>query len=195
MRLNLAPEDNQASQRSKRRRQVATSIGALVCAVSLGVVVVSVLVLGSQKVFLSALNTDVKNSQAKVAGYTNLEAAATAQQQLTTWAQLAGSQGQFSQFFQVLQEFAPQGVAATSISVDDNNNLTMSGTANSYSLVTKFADALQASNVQIGPGHAATNQPYFTNVQLSGVNSSSSGGGSVGFQLTTTMSSQVTNGQ
>jgi Tfp pilus assembly protein PilN len=193
VRLNLAPEIYQASQRAKRRRQIATSIGVLVSSVSLGVVVVSLLILGSQKVLLATLNSAVKNRQAKVASYSNLEVAATAQQQLTTWAQLYGEQGQFAQFFQILQDFAPQGVAASSVSVDGNNLLTMSGTATSYDLVTKFADALAAANVEIGPQHAATNPPYFTNVQLSSV--SSNGANGVGFQLTTTMSTQVTNGQ
>jgi Tfp pilus assembly protein PilN len=193
VRLNLAPEIYQASQRAKQRKQIANSIGILVGSVSIGIVVVGVLVLASQKVLLTALNSSVKDRQAKVAQYAELPAAATAQQHLLTWAQLSNSQGKFSKFFQVLQEFAPQGVAATSVAVDQTNTITMSGTANSYSLVATFANALEAANVQVGSNHAATNQPYFTNVQLSGVSSNGTSG--VSFELTTTMSSEVTSGQ
>jgi Tfp pilus assembly protein PilN len=191
--LNLAPEIYQASQRAKQRRQIATSVGVLVGSISIGIVVVGVLVLASQKVLLTALNGAVKDRQTKVAQYADLPAAATAQQHLATWFQLSGSQGKFSKFFQILQDFAPQGVAATSIGIDGSNTITMSGSANSYSLVTKFAKALEGSNVQVGPNHAATNQPYFTNVQLSSVGSSGTSG--VSFQITTQMSSGVTSGQ
>ncbi len=193
VKLNLAPEIYQASQRAKHRRQVATTIGILVGVISVGVVVLSGVILGGQSLALASLNSSIKSSQNKVAQYADLQAAATAQQHLSTWAQLSGSQGQFSKFFQILQEFAPQGVAASNISVDDTNTITMSGTATSYDLVTKFAKALQESNVQVGQNHAATNQPYFANVQLSGV--SNNGVSGVGFQLTTQMSSEVTNAQ
>ncbi|HUC86894.1 MAG TPA: PilN domain-containing protein [Candidatus Saccharimonadales bacterium] len=193
VRLNLAPEVYQASQRAKQRKQLATSIGVLVSAVSVGIVVVSLIILGGQKVLLAALNNSVKQRQNKVSQYAELGTAATAQQHLQAWSQLAGTQGHFSNFFQILQDFAPQGVAATQVSVDNTNTITMTGDANSYDLVTKFAKALEASNVQVGPSHAATNQPYFTNVQLSNVSNNGSDG--IGFQLTTTMSSEVTSGQ
>jgi hypothetical protein len=193
VKLNLAPEIYQASQRAKHRRQTATTLGVIICGVSLAVVVVSLIILGGQKVALLALTNSVKSKQAKEGQYSELQAAATAQQHLASWGQLMASHGQFSKFFQVLQSFAPQGVAASNVQIDPTNLITMTGTANSYALVTKFADALEQSNVQVGPQASPTNQPDFSNVQLT--SASANGNGGIGFTLSTQMSSEVTSGQ
>lgn len=192
-RLNLAPEVYQTSQRQKHRRKVATTAAITVSLIAAGLVVLGLVVVGGQNIYLGTVNAQIKERQEKVRSYSELQDAATAQQHLATLAGLTNSKARFSRFFEVLQQFAPQGVVASKIIISEDNVIEMSGTAKTYELVTKLVKALEAGNVQIGSNAAATNQPYFSNVELSGV-SDNGGNQGVSFKVTAKMSSEVTSG-
>lgn len=189
MKLNLAPDVYQASQRAKRLRAVVTSIGAAISVISIGLVVVGLVVLGGQKVAIKKLQSDIKEKQNQVDTYADLPAAVTAQQHLLSLNQLYTEQIQFSRFFSVLQELAPQGVGVMTIGVGADNSLDVSASARSYDLVTKFTKALEAANVTLGNNASASQTPYFTEVNLQGV---SDDGGGVSFKLQAKMSPEVT---
>ena len=188
--INLAPEVYQNSQRDKRNRHLATTLGIIVSAAALVIVAIAGIVLGGQTVAITLLKQSIASDQAKIQNYPELVKAVTAQEHLASWQQLNQQKVFLSRFFTVLQQVAPQGIALSNVTIDQSNNLQVTATASGYQLATKFVQALQASNTQIGTNASSTQQPYFTNVQLAAVSSTQAG--QVGFQLTTQMSSQVT---
>jgi Tfp pilus assembly protein PilN len=190
--VNLAPEIYQASQRNKQRRRLATSVGIIVNAVAVGLIVLALVVIGGQKIAIAVLQGQINSRQDQVKTYADLPAAVTAQQHLTSLGQLASKKVYFSRFFSVLQGIAPQGIAATNVTVGTDNTLEMTGTAHTYDLVTKLAKALQADNLTVGSNASPTQQPYFTNVSVASVSADTANGG-VDFKLDTQMSSGVTN--
>lgn len=193
--FNLAPEVYQTSQRNKRLRRTATSLGIVINAVALGIIILGLVVIGGQKIAIAALQSQINSRQDKVKTYADLPDAVTAQQHLKSLGQLSSQQVYFSSFFKVLQNVLPQGVSASNVTVGADSSLEITGSAKSYDLVTKFAKALQAYNVTVGPNAAATQKPFFSNVQLSSVSSENSGSGSAGgisFKIQTQMSPEVT---
>lgn len=192
--FNLAPEVYQTSQRNKRLRRTATSIGIVVNAVAVGLIILGLVVIGGQKIAIAALQSQINSRQEKVKTYADLPDAVTAQQHLKSLNQLSSQQVYFSSFFKVLQNVLPQGVTASDVTVGNDGSLQISGNASTYALVTKFAKALQAYNVTVGPNASATQKPFFSDVQLSSVSSqsNSAGGGAIGFKIQATMSSEVT---
>ncbi len=188
--INLAPEIYQGHQRDKRRRKTAVTLGTVISVVALAIVIAAGVILAAQTVAIRLLKQSVATSESKLQTYPQLVNAATAQEHLISWQQLNQQKVYLSRFFSVLQQVAPQGISLTNLTLDQQNNLQVTGTAQSYQLASKFALALSASNTQIGANASPSQQPYFSNVQLTSVSTSQTGG--VDFQLTTLMSSQVT---
>jgi Tfp pilus assembly protein PilN len=189
--FNLAPEVYQASLRNKKRKKLVTTIGIAVSVVSAGLVIVLLLIIGGQAIALKTLNDSIKAGQAKVQSYPDLQDAVTAQQHLSTLNSLYGQRIYMSKFFNVLQTFSPQGVSISSASLSTDNNLTITGSAKSFDLVTKFAKALEGSNTQVGPNAAPSQQPFFSGLNLSTV---SNNNGLITFSITTQVSPEVTSG-
>jgi Tfp pilus assembly protein PilN len=192
-RVNLAPEVYQASQRAQQKRQSATALGTLIGFISIGIVVACLVVIGGQKVFIVTQNGQIKDKQGQIDQLADLKDAATLAQHLDSLKMLSTQKVYITRFFDVLQATTPQGLAVTSISINDTNTLEVSATAKSFGLATKFAKALEASNREIGSSASLSNPAFFNDVQLSSVSQSGSGG--VDFKLTTQMSQEVTGGK
>ena len=142
-RINLAPEVYQDSQRSKRRKKLATTIAVAVCSISGGLVVLGLIIIAGQTVFLSTLQKDISDRETKVESYSDLPDAVTAQQHLASLNDISAQKVHFSRFFSVLESLAPQGFAVSTISISNYNLLTMSASDTTYALVTTFAKALK----------------------------------------------------
>ena len=188
--INLAPEIYQNHQRDKRRRKIATSLGIAVSVIAVAVVVIAGVVLAAQSVAISVLKHSIASDENKLKTYPDLINAATAQEHLTSWQQLEQQKLYLSRFFTVLQTAAPQGITISNLTIDPQNNLEVTGTSQTYTLASKFAQALAASNTIVGPNASPSQPPYFTKVQFESLSATEQG--SVDFQLTTTMSTEVT---
>lgn len=196
VKLNLAPEVYQASQNQKRRKAIVSSLAFVVCLAAIGVVALTLIIDLGQKTTLVVLADHIKSKQNKIQQMPDLPAAATAQEHLSALQSINANKTKFSKFFEALQNFAPQGISVNDVTIDEAGHLKMSASAKSYDLATKFVQVLQTSNVTLGKGAAANNQPYFSDVKLSSVGSNNSTGKSgVGFTITTVLSSEVTNGK
>ncbi|HVE81186.1 MAG TPA: PilN domain-containing protein [Candidatus Dormibacteraeota bacterium] len=190
-RINLAPEVYQKSQLNKQRRQLATRLGITITSVSVGFVVLMLILLGGQKAAIAALSGDIKNKQQEIKEVPDVQKAATAQQNLEAWNKLTKERVRASRFFQVLETFVPQGIAVSSVTVSEANQIEMTASARNYALATKLVKALEAANVEIGPNAALTSKPFFTDIQLTGASESA---GAIDFKLTLQMDSEVTHG-
>ncbi|HUC20262.1 MAG TPA: PilN domain-containing protein [Candidatus Polarisedimenticolaceae bacterium] len=190
-RINLAPEVYQTSQRNKRRRRMATVSGIAVASVSGGFVVLMLVLLGAQKIAIASLSNDIKKAQAEISQISDLPKAATAQEHLLSWQSLNQDKPRASKFFEVLQSFVPQGIAVTSVTISESSVLELHATAKNYSLATKFAKALGAANVEIGPNASPSAKPFFTDIQMT---SATQDNGVVDFKISTQVASEVTSG-
>jgi Tfp pilus assembly protein PilN len=192
-RINLAPEVYQQSQRNKELRKVATSASVFVGAIAVGVVVVLLVLIGGQKVLLATIQSSINSDEAKLKTFSDLQDAATIQQHLDSLSSLQQQRLYLTKFFKTLQNTAPTDLQVTTLQVDSSNTLQADVRSRSYKTATKFAKALEASNVDIGPNASPSNSPYFTSVQLGEVGND--GQGAVEYKITATVSSEVTNGQ
>lgn len=192
-RINLAPEVYQTSQRNKRRKRMAVAIATTVGIVCGGVLGVLLLVIVSQKAALSVFQRNIDAKQNELKQMPELERALTVQHHLLSWKSINSEKTYLSEFFKVLEAYAPQGVAVGNLQLSADNILSVSASAQNYALATKFAKALDAANVEIGPNASASAQPYFTGTELASVSQESNG--TVTFKLSTQMSSEVTRGK
>lgn len=190
-RVNLAPDIYQNLQRDKRLRKIVTSVGILVTAVSIGLVVLGAVILGGINAGIAVTSGSIEKKQGELRGLADLKDAVTVSQHLDSLTTLYGQRVFISRFLVALQEVAPTGISVSELELSDTNELTVTTKAKSYPLATKFTKALEASNVSVGSNAAATQQPYFTSVNLSGVTESGTDG-SVSFKLKMQMASEVT---
>ncbi len=192
-RINLAPEVYQTSQRNKKRRKLATTITitlGIACTALIGVLV---LIIISQKGVLLGLQSSIDGKKKEITTMADLQAAVTLNDHLKSWQQLTSQKTYLSQFFTVIQRFAPQDISVQGMSITGDNVLEVKATAKTFALATKFAKALDAANVEIGDNASLSNKPYFSGTELSSVSEESSG--TVTFKLTTNMSGEVTSGK
>jgi hypothetical protein len=197
-RINLAPEVYQKGQRDKRRRRIATTLSIMIGSAAIGITVVSLLIVGGQKVAISLLGGNVKTLEQQFDAKPNIQAAVTTQEHLASLGNLYSQRVYLSKFLQVLQSVVPQNASVSQVSIDNSNNVQVTATAKTYNLATKFTDAIIASNVEVGPDASTANQPYFSNVQLGSVGSDASASqnnSGVNFKITAQMASGVTSGQ
>lgn len=188
-RVNLAPEVHQTNQRNKQRKKLATTIATGV-GITCGIIVGGlVLLIGAQKITIATQNNAIKERQNELAQIPDLKRAVTIQEHLKSWKDINGNKVYLSRFFEVLQEFAPQGVGISRLELSEDNLLSVTVTAKGYPLATKFAKALEAANVEVGKNASESSTPYFTNVDLTAI--ADDGRGLVSFKLTTQMSSEV----
>ncbi len=192
-RINLAPEVYQTSQRNKRRKKLASTVAILVGVVCTAIVGVLILIVLSQKGILLGLQGSIDGKKEKLTEMSDLQAAVTLNDHLKTWNKLNDEKTYLSAFFNVLQDFSPQGVSVESLSIADDNTLEVKATAKTFALATKFAKALDAANVEIGNKPSDSNTPFFSGTELAAVSEDTAG--VVSFKLTTKMSSEVTSGQ
>lgn len=190
-RINLAPEVYQNSQRSKQRKRVATTLGAISCGVMGALIGVFLLIYGGQKVFLVTVNSDIKKYQDQITKMDpELTKAVTAQQHVKSVVSLYGKRVYISQFFKDLERITPVGVALESIAIGTANDVTLTANGGSFKLADKFVKAIQADNVEIGANPALSNTPYFSSINLSSVDSGTDG--KVQFKITAQMATDVT---
>ncbi len=187
--VNLAPEVHQTNQRNKQRRKLAATIASTIGVICGIIVAVLVLLVGAQKVTIAAQNNEIKNRTNELNQIQDLKRAVTIQEHLKSWKDIDTKKAYLSRFFDVLQEFAPQGISISNLELTEDNLLTVTVTAKGYPLATKFAKALEAANVTVGKNASESSEPYFTNVDLTSV--ADNGDGFISFKLTTQMSGQV----
>jgi hypothetical protein len=76
--INLAPEIYQNSQRDKRHRKIALTLGTIISVVALGVVIAAGVLLTAQTVAIRLLRQSVTSDENQLQTYPNLIKAATA---------------------------------------------------------------------------------------------------------------------
>lgn len=182
--LNLLPDLRQAKLRDKRRRQLASGVSVAIWSVCGGVILLMSIYWAGQKAVIAGYSKSITEKVKELQDIPNITEALTAQQHLSALPGLYNKRVYISKFLDTYAAANPTGLALSSLTLDASNALRISGTAGSYASVAKLARALDQSNLTIGPDALVTNQPYFTNIVISGASSESTGGVSFSIDLT-----------
>jgi Tfp pilus assembly protein PilN len=189
--INLLPDIRQAKLRDRHRRQLATGLSVALWGVCGGVLVLMTLYVAGQKVVINSLSSNITTMENQLQAIPGLTDALTGQQHLASLPSLYGQRVYLSKFFQAYTASDPSSVTLGSMDIDNSNNLVVNGTADTYASVAKLARALEESNVSIGTGAAASNTPYFSNVNITSVGSATGG---IGFSLSAVLGTGVVSG-
>lgn len=189
--INLLPDVRQAKLRNKHHRQLATGLSVTLWSVCGVVLVLLTLYVTGQAVVIKALSNNISTMEGQLQAIPGLTTALTGEQHLASLSTLYSERVYLSKFFSAYTAADPASVNLSSLSIDAQNNLTVNGTADSYASVAKLARALENSNLTLGSGAAPSNTPYFTDVNITTVGSSSGG---IGFSLSAVLGSGVVSG-
>jgi len=189
--INLLPDVRQAKLRERRRKQMASGIAVMVWVVCAAVVVLMSVYVAGQKVAINVLNGNIKDKENKLQSISGLPEALNAEEHLASLSDLYSKRVYMTKFFDAYQQADPQDAVLNSLTVDASNTLTVSGEAKTYADVAKLDRALAASNVQVGTNANASNEPYFSNVNISSVSADSKG---VSYTITATVAPAATEG-
>ena len=188
--INLLPDIRQAKLREKRRRQMMSGSAVIVWVVC-GVIILGLsLATAAEKVLITSAKHSASTKIAQLNDVTGLVDALTAQQHLKSLPALYSQRSYMTKFFKALSESDPADITLSSLTVDDLNQLTVTGGARSYASVAKLARALSAAHREVGTGSSPTNDPYFTDVSISEVSKSST---VISFTIQATMQPGVFN--
>jgi Tfp pilus assembly protein PilN len=189
--INLLPDLRQAKLRELHRRQLASGLSIALWAVCGGALVLMTLYVAGQKVVINSLSSSINTMENQLQAIPGLTDALTGEQHLAALPSLYGQRVYLSKFFQAYEASDPSNVTLGSMNIDDQNNLVVNGTADTYASVAKLAKALEDSNVSVGTGAAASNTPYFSSVNITSVGSASGG---IGFSLSAVLGTGVVSG-
>jgi Tfp pilus assembly protein PilN len=189
--INLLPDVRQAKLQERHRRQLATGLSITAWVICASLVVVMILYVAGQKVVINSLTSNISNKESQLQAIPDLTDALTAEQHLASLSSLYNQRVYMSKFFQAYEAASPTNVTLNSMNIDDQNNLTINGTSNTYASVAKLARALEDSNVTLGAGASTSNTPYFSDVNITSVGSASGG---IGFTISAVLGTGVVSG-
>lgn len=189
--INLLPDLRQAKAKAARRRNLATGVSVFIWAACAVVLVLLTLSVASESIVVKANKGTIDDQQNQLRNMDGLVDAITASQHLDSLTTLYGQRTYLSHFFHALEQVSPTNLSISSLTLDDSNNLVVSGSASDMATVAKLSRAMEAENLTIGDQPSTSNQPYFTDVAIQNVDGSS---GTISFTLNATLASVVTQG-
>jgi len=169
-------------------RHLITGIAVAVWIV-VGIVVGGLLIaIGSQKLLISNVNSQIASDTSQIEGVSGLSNALTSQQILINLPTLYASRTYYSKFMPAITAAMPPTVNVSSVATSSLHVLTISGTGTSAYAVDQFYEALKAS------GTSSASGANFSAVTISSVSKDPTTGQD-SFSLTATVSPGVTSGR
>jgi hypothetical protein len=187
--VNLLPDLRQAKLRERRRRQLVSGIAVLIWSVCGGLVALMAIYAVGQKAYLANVTNQIKQKETQLQSMDDLIPAMTAQQHTASLSTLYSKRVYYTKFFKVYQDATPVDVTLSSVDIDENNILNVSGNAPSYAEAAKVSRALAECNVKVCHGKDG-NTPYFTDVTLQASGGAAKGG--VDFTITASVGAEAT---
>lgn len=184
IRINLLPEARMLRLKNQAKKKTYATVAGLVG----GLMLATIIVFGMLQVFLIStyvVNENRINSLTKELDSTKEmeQSTATLQANLASFYSLNENRTYASRIFTNLFNTVPTSVSISSFQIDDQGKVTISGTANSFSDVSIFAESLKQYNVDYKPQKDLERKPIFTDVAITTV-SKDSNSGKVNYSLT-----------
>lgn len=190
--INLLPDVRQAKIQDKSRRRLAVAVMAGSVMVLIGALLLGFLTEQAQRLTINSLTNSIKDKKTQINNTPDIKTMLSLQARLAALPKLYSDRVLMTKLNKVLSGLEPSDTAFTDLSIDNNHQLTFNATGKTYLTAARIAKALEASNVSVGDGAAATNEPYFSDVQLSAVTSDS---GTTTYSVTATVNQGATSGQ
>lgn len=170
IRINLLPEARMHRLRNQSKKKTYATVAGLVG----GITIATIIVFGMLQVFLIstyAVNENRIKSLTKELDSTKEleENATTLQGNLASFYSLNSERTYASRIFTNLFNTIPDDISITSFQIDEQGKVTISGTANSFADVSKFAESLKLYNVDYKPQKDLERKPIFTDVSITTV--------------------------
>ncbi len=168
--INLLPEARLIKLRNQGKKRTYATIAGLVG----GLVLATIIIIGMLQVFLIstyAVNEGKINSLNKelVSTKDMEQKSATLQANLASFYELNKNRTYASRIFTNLFEAIPENVSISSVEIDDQDIVTVTGVTDSFADVAKFAESLKQYNVNYKPQADLERKPIFTEVSISSV--------------------------
>lgn len=168
--VNLLPEARMLRLRNKSKKKTYATLTGLVG----GIILATIIVLGMLQVFLIstyAVNENqIKTLTNELDSTKDTELnAATLQGNLASFYNLNTNRTYASRVFTNLFNTIPGNITITSFQIDDQDKVTISGTADSFADVSVFAESLKQYNVDYKPQKDLERKPIFTDVSITSV--------------------------
>ncbi len=190
--INLLPDARKEKLHDQSNRQLAISAATTAVIASVAGIVLLVVITQAQNLQIRLLTNSIKDKQAQIQqDIPEAQAIATMQTHLDSLGTLYSQQVKMSKFFTVLGSVSNNDVSISSVSLDAANKMTVTGTSRSFNAASKLAEAMKASNTEIGENASPSNTPDFSNVLLASLSGSE---GKASFTITATVATGVTRG-
>lgn len=143
--INLVPETQQVQQQDDRKKKLAFSLIVLVNGGLIALVVILFLVTQGQRFAISRLTSDIQSKHQQFVATENVQQMTTLQQNLKSLKGLYPTRAVYTKFLGVFEKVAPSSISITSLSSLQDGQLTATGNAPNYRLVTKLVEAMKAN--------------------------------------------------
>ena len=155
--FNLLPDLKLDMDRSKKTRQLVTTIALVVSSISLAIfLVLFVAIVGVQKKQMDNAGKSVDSANTQLQDIPNLSQVITIQNQLQTLVGLHQSKPITSRMFTYLAQLTPANVSIGLFTMDmSTNSVTISGNADSQATVNTFIDTLKSTTYKVGAQDSA----------------------------------------
>lgn len=182
--INLLPEARMLRLKNKAKKKTYATITGLVG----GIMLATIIVFGMLQVFLIS-SYAVNENRIKTLTKEQLttkdieQSAATLQGNLASFYTLNANRTYASRVFTNLFNTIPGNITISSFQIDDEDKVTISGTADSFADVSKFAESLKQYNVDYKPQKDLERKPIFKDVTITSV-SKDTNTGKVNYSMT-----------
>ncbi len=184
IRINLLPEARMLRLMNKAKKKTYATLAGLVG----GITLATIIVFGMLQVFLLSTYAVNENRIKALTKEVNVnrdmeQSAATLQGNLASFYTLNANRTYASRIFSNLFKTIPGNITINSFQIDDQDKVTISGTADSFADVSKFAESLKQYNVDFLPQKDLERLPIFKDVTITSV-SKDTNSGKVNYSLT-----------
>ncbi|TXI86701.1 MAG: hypothetical protein E6Q36_08825 [Chryseobacterium sp.] len=184
IRINLLPEARMLRLKNKAKKKTYATLAGLVG----GITLATIIVFGMLQVFLLSTYAVNENRIKALTKEVNVnrdmeQSAATLQGNLASFYTLNANRTYASRIFSNLFKTIPGNITINSFQIDDQDKVTISGTADSFADVSKFAESLKQYNVDFLPQKDLERLPIFKDVTITSV-SKDTNSGKVNYSLT-----------
>ncbi len=172
--FNLLPDSKLQNVKAKRSEHTILLIAIVASLISVGILVLSLVLVGVQKYSLSSTQTTINKYKEQINNTENITDILTVQNQLKALVDLHAKDPVATRLFTYLPQITPTQASISQLMVNfDDQTMQVNGTATSLQSVNEFADTLKFTTYKIGSQNA--DKTAFTSVVLANFGRDSSG--------------------
>jgi Tfp pilus assembly protein PilN len=182
--VNLLPEARLHKLKNDSRKKFYGTLTGLIAAAFIAAIILFVMLQGFLLATYNLNKTKIADLNKSLDSSKDLEEkASTLQANLASFYQLNSNRTYASRVFTNLSKVTPSNITIDSLQIDNKNLVTISGTTDSYSDVSRFGESLAQYNVNYLPQPELDRKPIFKDIAIVSVTKDTTSG-KVNFSIT-----------